>query len=345
MLNVRFVIKGSRVFRLAVILICASMILITGLLMTGCGGSRYGFLSGRVEPLQEYTLEGKGREKVVVIPITGLISDLERQDIFQTRPSMLQELVSQLKKAEKDKRVRAVLLKIDSPGGYATVSDVLYNEILRFKQKTNAKVVVSMMNVAASGGYYVALPADHIMAHPTTVTGSVGVISMRLEAYELLEKIGLAVGATKSGDKKDMGSPFRQMTEEEKKIFQGINDSLARRFVGLVSKHRKLDSTTLADVKTGRIYCAEEALQIGLVDEIGYLNDALAKARQLAGLPADAKVVIYRTKRFPDDTVYNKITSQYPGGDLSLVNLGLFANMPQLQPGFYYLWSPGAWKD
>ena len=198
-----------------------------------------------------------------------------------------------------------------------------------------------MMNVAASGGYYVALPADYILAHPTTVTGSVGVIMMRLEAFDLMKKIGLDVKTTTSGDKKDMGTPFREMTKEEGAIFQQLSDSLGKRFTGLVAQHRKLDSNALADVATARIYGAEEAVKIGLVDDIGYLNDAIARAKIIGGLPEDAKIVVYRTKKFPDDNLYNTMTSQYSGGNLSLVNIGLFANMPELHTGFYYLWSPG----
>jgi protease-4 len=127
---------------------------------------------------------------------------------------MVQEFVSQLRLAEKDKKIKALLLKIDSPGGSVIASDIVYNEILAFKKRTGAKVVVAMMGVAASGGYYISLPADTIVAHPATITGSIGVIFFRPKVTGLMGKIGVGVEVNKSGKNKDIGSPFRQTTAE-----------------------------------------------------------------------------------------------------------------------------------
>jgi protease-4 len=235
-------------------------------------------------------------------------------------------------------------LKIDSPGGSTTASDLLYHEIVDFKEQTRAKVVVAMMDVAASGGYYVSLPADFILAHPTTLTGSIGVIFIQPKVTGLMGKIGLDMEVNKFGKNKDMGSPFRQTTEEEQRILQSLTDELGGRFVSLVAKHREIGQTALADISTARVYLAKEALHLGLVDKIGYISDAISQAKKLAGLPEDSKVVVYRRTEYPDDNFYNTSTSQYISR-LCLIDLGLLDPITSLQTGFYYLWSPAAGRN
>ncbi len=316
------------------------IVVVAGLIANGCAGPKIKLFADAGDPLQEFTLQGAQKGKVLVIPIRGIISDAPKRGCFRTRPSVVQEAVSQLLLAEKDPEVRAVLLKIDSPGGSTTASDLLYHEIISFRKRTKAKVVVAMMDVAASGAYYVSLAADLIMAHPTTITGSIGVIFMRPTAVGLMKKIGLDVEVNKSGKNKDMGSPYRQSTKEEQEILQDLTNGLAERFISLVDKHRKVDKKTLADISTARVYLAAEALQLGLVDRIGYLSDALADAKRLAGLPPDCKVVVYRRTHYPDDNLYNTATTQYGGNPLSVIDLGLAETIYSLRAGFYYLWPP-----
>ena len=315
---------------------------VTALLVTGCAAPKIKLFPDATDPLQEFTLEGTEKGKVLVIPIRGIISDAPRKGFPRARPSMVQEIVSQLRLAEKDEEVKAVLLKIDSPGGSTTASDLLYHEIMAFKKRTGAKVVVAMMDVAASGGYYASLAADFILAHPTTVTGSIGVIFIVPKVTGLMGKIGLNMEVNKFGKNKDMGSPFRQSTEEEQEILQGLTDELGGRFVSLVAKHRKLDQKALADISTARVYLAKEALQVGLVDKIGYLSDALLQAKKLSRLPEDTKVVVYRRTEYPDDNLYNTSTTQYSSSGLPLIDMGLPDFMTPLRAGFYYLWSPAA---
>ena len=283
-------------------------------------------------------------KKILIIPIRGTISDAPHEGIIRTRPSLVQEVVSQLRLAEDDKKVKAVILKIDSPGGSVTASDILFNEILTFKQRTGAKVVVAMMGVAASGGYYIALPADYILAHPTTLTGSVGVIFLRPKVAGLMAKVGVAVEVNKSGVNKDMGSPFRPATAEEKKIIQAMTDRLGIRFVDLMTKYRKLDPAVVAEISMARIYLANEALKLGMVDEVGYLDQAISQAKKLAELPEDARVVVYRRTEYPDDNIYNTST-RYGGGDLSIISLELPESLNQFQTGFYYMWPAAVMGD
>jgi protease-4 len=311
---------------------------LTVLFLIGCEAPKIRIFPRYSEPLKEYTLEGKEEGKVIVIPIRGMISDAPRKQFIGTRPSMLQEIVSQLRKAEHDPDVKAVLLKIDSPGGSVIASDLIYNEIMAFKQRKKAKVVAAMMGVAASGGYYIALPADFIMAHPATVTGSVGVLFLSPNVSGLMEKIGVDVNVSKTGKNKDMGSPFRQVTEEEQKIIQDITDRLGAQFLNLIAKHRKLEPHKLKEISSARIYLADDALKLGMIDRIGYLDEAIIQAKKMADLPEDAKVVVYRRTEYPDDNLYNTSTSRYEGRGPSLISLDLPGAMVSLQTGFYYLW-------
>jgi protease-4 len=319
-------------------------LLVIEFFLIGCIAPKIRLFPSQADPLKEFTLEGKADQKVLVIPVRGIITNKPREGFIRTRPSMVQEVVSQLRLAEEDENVKAVILKIDSPGGSVTASDILYNEIAVFKKRTGATVVAAMMGVSASGGYYISLPADYILAHPTTITGSIGVIFMRPKVTGLMHKVGIGMEVNKSGKNKDIGSPFRPATAEEEKIFQDLTDRLGVRFVDLVAKHRKLEPETIAEISTARVYLANEALELGLVDEIGYLENAVLQAKKLARLPEDAKVVVYRRTEYPDDNIYNTST-HYGGGDVSLISLKLPGSLSHIRTGFYYLWPAAATDD
>ncbi|NNL77709.1 MAG: signal peptide peptidase SppA [Desulfobacterales bacterium] len=304
--------------------------------LNGCTAPKIRLFPSQADPLKEWTLEGKADQKVLVIQVRGIISDAPKEGFIRTQPSIVQEVVSQLKKAEKDEDIKAVVLKVDSPGGSVTASDILYNEISAFKKRSGAKIVAAMMGVSASGGYYISLPADFILAHPTTITGSIGVIFLRPKVTGLMQKVGVDVEVNKSGKNKDIGSPFRRATAEEKKILQDMIDRLGKRFTELVAKHRKLRPEVLAEISTARIYLSNEALELGLVDEIGYLDQAIEQAKKLAGVPKDAKVVIYRRDEYPNDNIYNTSTRNVGKG--SLISLQLPGALNQIKTGFYYLW-------
>jgi protease-4 len=323
-----------------------ALLAVTAFMAGACGGLKFNIgAESRKEPLKEFTLKGQGRGKVLLVQVRGFISDTPRKGFLGDRTSMVEEVVSQLRKAEKDNEIRAVLLEINSPGGSATASDILYHEIVDFKERTGTKIVASLMDVAASGGYYVALPADSILAHPTTITGSVGVIFMVPKVAGLMDKLGIAVEVNKSGADKDMASPFRPSTRDEAIILQELTDKMGKRFIDLVAKHRTEDAKALTNISTARIYLAAEALQLKLIDRIGYVDDAISEAKNLAGLTKDAKVVAYRRSKYPDDNVYNTSSSWHSSGNASLVNLGLPEVIPDLSPGFYYLWTPGTVGD
>ena len=318
------------------------MLVAAALLTEGCGGIKINVGTDSKEPLKEFTIEGRERGKVLVVPVRGFISDAPRKSILGDQASMVQEVVSQLRKAEKDTDVKAVVFEINSAGGSTTASDILYHEIAEFKARTKTKIVAAFMDVAASGGYYIALPADRIVAHPTTITGSVGVIFIKPKITGLMDKLGLAVEVNKSGKEKDIGSPFRPSTPEEEKIFQELTDKMGGRFLELVAKHRNVSPEALTSIATARIYLADEALQLKLVDKVGYLTSAVSDAKELAGLSNNAKVVVYRRSEYPNDNLYNTSLSQHTGPGLPLIDLNLLEILPAFNPGLYYLWTPGS---
>lgn len=309
-------------------------------LLTACAVPQVKLFTDATDPLKEFTIEGSGGDRILLVPIRGVISDNPKNGLLSTSPSMVQQVVSQLKKAEQDKRIKAVLFKINSPGGSITASDLLYHEILSYKERTNAKVIVCMMDMATSGGYYMSLPADMIMAHPTSLTGSVGVIFLQPKVMGLMDKLGLGVDVKKYGKNKDMGSPFRENTEEEQKLLQITINHLGERFTSLVKKHRKLDPQALAEMSTARLFLADEALKLGMIDKIGYLSDAVKETKLLAGLPGDARVVLYRRAEHPDDNLYSIAGAATGDSRLSLINIELPDSL-NLTTGFYYIW-PGA---
>ena len=305
--------------------------------VTACSIPRFNPFSGAIDPLKEYTLEGSGSEKILLISVQGMISDIPKKGLIRSSPSLVQQIMAELKKAETDKHIRAVLFKINSPGGTIIASDILYHEISAYRSKTGAKIIVSMMDVAASGAYYMSLPADLIMAHPATITGSVGVIFLRPKVGALMDKIGLGVDVIKFGKNKDMASPFRDSTAEERGIMQKVVNDFGERFIGLVQKHRPLKGQGREEISTARVFTADEALQLGMIDKIGYLSDAVKESKIVAGLAEDARLVVYRRAEIPDDNYYNVSGAALGDEHLPVINLALPDSL-NLQTGFYYLW-------
>lgn len=248
-------------------------------------------ISGTVTPgrFEELLLvDGKGREKIAVIPLRGLISYSETGALGD---SMVQDLNFAFEQAANDPEVKAVVLQVDSPGGEMTAGDAIYHNLTRLREKK--PVVVYMTSLGASAAYYISCGASWIMANESTFTGSIGVIISTMYYENLFDKIGLKSVVFKSGAFKDMMSGSRPMTEEEKTYVQGMVMQAYDRFVGLVAKSRSLDEAALrSGVADGRVLSGTDALKARLVDQLGYEEDAFEKARELGGAPG-AKVVRY----------------------------------------------------
>ena len=314
---------------------------LAGVLLAGCANLDLKLFVDKSEPLREFTLSGTSSSKVLLISVDGMISDQNDFSLIKEKPGMVEHIVAQLRIAASDKRVKAVLLQVNSPGGLTTASDIIYNELIQFKKHTKKPIVVSMLDMAASGGYMISLPADLITAHPTTVTGSVGVIFMRPQVYGLMDKLGLEMKITKSGKNKDMGSPFRHATDEEDKLFQHLIDQLNKRFISLVQRHRHLKPEDLEVVKTARVFIAEDALKLGLIDKICYMDKAISECKKLAKIPESSRVVVYRRIYYPNDNIYNTSISHYGGSKVSLINSDVLNLMGGAKSGFFAIW-PGA---
>jgi len=254
------------------------------LFMIAAGGCATFNLGPSIKALKEKTLMGKGSDKVLLLDIQGLISNQDKRSLtgFPINKGMVETIREILMKAEEDDDIKALLLRINSPGGTVTSSDIIYHDIMAFKEKMKIKVYVSIVDLAASGGYYIAMSGDTIMAHPTSLTGSIGVIAVKVNVAGLMDKIGVDWEVVKSGDKKDFLSPLRPLTEEERKLFQQTIDSFHKRFVGTIVKNRPgLELEAVQTLADGRIYNSEQALEAKLIDKIGYLNDTL----ELTGNP------------------------------------------------------------
>jgi protease-4 len=309
------------------------------LLLAGCGGLSLD-LTPRIRPLEETTVEGRGAAKILLLEISGILSEQAPAAPLTLgapppRVPLLVRVREELLKAEADPQVRALLVRVNSPGGTVTASDILYRELRAFRERTGRPVVAMLMDVAASGGYYVALAADTIVAHPTTVTGSIGTLMVSVNAEGLLQKLGVAPVTIKSGERKDMGSPFRALTPEERAIFQSVIDELHRRFVHTLAERRRLDLAVAQRVADGRIYTAQQALALGLVDRVGYLPEALELVRRAAGLE-EARVVVYKRPREYRATYY----ARAEGGVGLEAGLAALAEAVGPGPRFLYLWWP-----
>jgi protease-4 len=240
-----------------------------------------------------------------------------------------------LQKAEKDPSVAAVILRINSPGGTVTASDIIHHDISEFRKRTRLPVHACIMGIGASGGYYVASAADRITAHPTAITGSIGVILMKFNLEGLMGKIGVEEQTVKSGDKKDIMSPFRKATPEEVKLGQEIIDQLYGRFLDVVMSRpgNSLTRDELKKVADGRIFTAGQALEARLIDRSGYLDDVIADLRKQVG-DDKARVVTY----FRPGSYKGSIHAE-TGGQSGI--MGMLGGMEAFSVGGYmYLWRP-----
>jgi protease-4 len=293
---------------------------------------------GKPGDLKETVVEGERGPKIALIEIEGILREVATPTRLGLgeHESPVARVRAQLDKAARDRAVKAVVLRIHSPGGTATASEIIYGEIRRFKAKKPVPVIAHLMGIATSGAYYAAMAADSVYAHPTTVTGSIGVIFTGVNVSGLMEKLGLADQTITTGPYKDIGSPLRRMTPEERALVQGVLNDLYRRFVEVVAAGRPhLPATRVAELADGRIYSATQAQANGLVDGIADLPSTFDEVRRRAGLE-EAHVVSYHRKREWRENLYTLPPNwgALSGEPTSLLDL-------LRAPTFAYLWWPG----
>ena len=285
---------------------------------------------------EEEWVAGDGPAVIAVVPVEGTIAPADNT-VGGTQPTTTPEgLADALRQAAQDTSVVAVVLEINSPGGGVTASDEMHQSIMDFKENTGKPVVVSMGDTAASGGYYISTAADRIVANETTLTGSLGVIIPLNNYAEAANEYGIKQVVIKSGKYKDMGSAFREMTPDEREIYQSIVNQDYSEFVDVISDGRGIPEERVREIADGRIYSGVQARGLGLVDSFGNLDEASATAGRLAGAK-DTTLVRYVQEPTLFETALASLAPQEPQAQQIMDAAGL-----DLEPKPYYLYLPGS---
>lgn len=320
------------IFPLAAILFSAAGCGIPSFLVTPVSNS---------SDLQEIQVEpGQGvfAKKIAIIEVEGLLLNAKGGGLLQPTENPLSLFTQQLEKAADDSDVRAVVLRVNSPGGAVATSDTMYDEVLKFRKNTGKPVIASAQEIDASGAYYVSCACDKILVHPAGVIGSIGVIFETFEFERTMNMLGIQANVIKSAEYKDIGSPFRHMTDQERAIFQDMVNQFFARFKGVVTANRPIhDPDLLAKVSTGNVFTSSDAVELHLADEVGRLDDAVDLAKQMAGVPG-AQVVMYKRPYGYSGSIYADFSAPQPRENVTTLALPNSDSM--LPGGFYYLWTP-----
>jgi len=287
---------------LLAILLGFSLLLNVGLAVGAAARGRLGRRTADEEPEDErpFFVErwsyGDGEAKAVRIGIQGVIERTVREGFFGLESDPAGEAVRQIRAARNDDEVRVVIVEVDSPGGELAPTDEIHRALREFREsREDRRVVVFVRGLAASGGYYVAVAADRIVAEPTALVGSISVLLQTLNWHALSERIGVTDVTIRSGRHKDLLNPFRPVADEERALLQRVVDDAHARFARLVAEGRNLPPEAVAEMADGRLFTASDALEKRLTDRTGYWEDALAEAEELAG--TSLRVVRYEAAR------------------------------------------------
>jgi protease IV len=320
---------------------CLLLTMFLGLL-AGCGTPSFLITpvanSNQLDETEVASGSGLFPDKIAIVEVEGMLINAKSGGFLEPTENVVSLFTQELNAAAADSKVKAVVLRVNSPGGTVSASDAMYQILKRFKQQTGKPVVASAQEVAASGAYYVSCGADKIVAQPTSIVGSIGVIFETFNLQGTMLKLGIRPGSFKSAEHKDIGSPFRDPTPEEEKIMQGLVDEYYARFKEVVTGNRHLPQdqtfTTLTD---GRVFSGEQAAKLGLVDQTGLLEDAIELAKQMAHA-SGAKVIAYKRPYGYGGSIYAMNSTPQPKSDVLQLQLPQAASL--LPAGFYYLWQP-----
>lgn len=315
------------------------------LLVGGCGAPSLLItpVSNRTDLVEEEVQPAKGwtRSKIVIIPLEGMIINAQKTGLLEPGENAVSLLTQQLQRAQNDDSVKAVVLRLNSSGGTVTSSETIYRLVRDFRKRTGKPVIASIQEVAASGAYYIACGTDQIVAQPTSVVGSIGVIFTTFDVVGTMDKIGVRTYTIKSGQLKDMGSPFKALTPAERQVIQDLIDQYFVRFRSTVQTQRKLSDDQTVTVTDGRVFSGEQAMALKLVDRLGTLEDALDLARERANARG-ARAVLYLRPYGYGGSIYasNQLPAPEAKGGTTLNIPGFREMLPALPAGFYYLWQP-----
>lgn len=279
--------------------------------------------------LNEVWSYGDGETRVVRIPVNGVITRYAENGLFSSSADMVETIIQEIRAAQADETIRAIILEIDSPGGGITPTDEIYKALMDFRASDdNRRIIAFCSDMAASGGYYLAAAADWIIAEPTTMIGSISVIMQALNWKTLSEKIGVTDVTITSGEYKDMLNPFRDVREEEKAILQAMIDGLYLHFLEVVCQGRDMTVEALKPFADGRVFLPDVALEASLIDEIGYWDSVMARCAVLLDVDS-VKVVRYEYR--------SSFMDMLRGARLGITPQGM---LRQASPRFLYLWNP-----
>ncbi len=279
------------------------------------------------------------RDKIAIIDVDGVLQNGRIGGLLGSSDNPVSLFVEKLDKAQRDKHVKAVVLRLNSPGGTVSASDIMYHRLMEFRKNSHKPVVSCMLGVAASGAYYLACGSDGIMAQPSTITGSIGTIMQTMSFAGTMQKLGIKAVAIKSRELKDLASPLHDLTDKERQVLQGIINQYYQQFLAVVLRGRKgLTRAKLMQLADGRVYLAARARQYGLIDRIGYMDDAIRWAKHLAGIKK-AKVVIYSRPFGYKPNVYGSAKAQAKAGALVNVEVPDWLRTGGAQ--FMYIWKVG----
>ena len=257
-----------------------------GLILTSVVALQIASLGAR--PSRGFTSSGGSGPAVAIIRVNGLIIS-GRSGPFDQGVAASDTLIEKIKMAGEDADVKAIVLAVNSPGGGVNASDLIYHAL----KGVDKPIVVTMGDVAASGGYYISMASDWIVANPNTLTGSIGVISEFPNAAGLLDKAGVQFVVVTSGPRKDFGSPYREMTEEERAYWQTTVDEIYQSFVEIVAEGRHMPVEDVQSLADGGVFTGPQALEHKLVDQLGYEEEAIAKAAELGGITGEPRIIEY----------------------------------------------------
>ncbi|MEJ2647048.1 MAG: signal peptide peptidase SppA [Sedimentisphaerales bacterium] len=325
----------------------AWMLVILFVLGAAAGGCNRGALQIEMIPSEKKLKEtrihrDKGLfvfDKIAIIDVKGTMANDREGGLLQAGQNPVSTFIENLDKAAKDPDVKAIVLRVDSPGGTVVAAEIMYHSLKEFKSKTKKPVIVCVTGMAASGAYYLSCGADGIVAQKSSVVGNIGTIFQTFSIAGTMRMIGVQAVTIKSGQLKDIGSPLHNLTPAEKDVLEGIVKELFAQFLAVVREGRKdISEQKLQELTDGRVFTGEQAIKEDLIDKIGYLSDGIKWAKEMAGVKK-AKVVIYHRSSIYTPNAYSPVSS-YAKGLESLINIELPDWLSTGKSQFLYLWQP-----
>lgn len=279
-------------------------------------------------------------DKIAIIDVDGTMVNSRQDGWLRTGDNPVSVFKEKLDKAAADSDVKAVVLRLNSPGGTVVATDIMYHSLQEFKRQTGKPVIVCVTGLGCSGAYYLACAGDGIMAQPSSVIGNIGTVFQTFSVTGTMEKIGVKTVTIKSGQLKDIASPLHDLSEAERKVLEGIIGDLFQQFLAVVREGRKtIEEQKLLELTDGRVFTAKQAQQEKLIDKIGYLSDGIAWAKDMAGVEKTRVVIYHRPSAYTPNAYSSAMANA--GGLEPLINVKLPDWLSSGGTAFLYLWQPG----